>query len=65
MRARSRWSRKRREVWKMLGTANAVEDGKEHIVVVLVVAVVVVVVVIAGRRWNRWMFDFQFVWSKI
>lgn len=49
----------------MLGTANAVEDGKEHIVVVLVVAVVVVVVVIAGRRWNRWMFDFQFVWSKI
>jgi len=51
----------------MLGTANAVEDGKEHIVVVLVVAVVVVVVVVvvAGRRWNRWMFDFQFVWSKI
>lgn len=35
------------------------------VVVVEVAVVVAVAVAVAGRRWNRWMFDFRSVWNKI
>lgn len=35
------------------------------VAVVVVEVAVVVAVAVAGRRWNRWMFDFRSVWNKI